>query len=705
MKNMFRYFIYTLTTLFYDTKFIKAVSATLLMLALLSSVTGPYIPFVSYGQDGSGDGDVDDISGDGDVDDISGDGDVDDISGDGDVDDISGDDVDPCEEDPESDGCVNPCEEDPESDDCHSGCAPGTVPNTDDVGPDCIIVEQCSKGQVRDEFGNCVTPSPPTRPPEICDNGTDDDYDELVDREDPDCPPPPKEICDNGTDDDYDELVDREDPDCPSQPPMPSPRPANPENKPECVQGDYYNIRTGDCEPFEPVDIIYCKHNPEHPDCIDDVHTALGGEKIPNQYLVLLKGYIADNHESSLNSLQDLTDKVKSMGVGVLDVYENIIQGFAMKAPNEQVLSQVLTILSTDPRIGVIEQDQTIVAFGDTVPTGIKRVDGGLVNMGIVDESVRADNIDIDIAIIDSGIDLDNPELNVYKHTTFVANTTTGDDDIYCGGHGTHVAGIAAAEDNGVGIAGVAPGARLWALKALEFNPTKGVCEGSVTTLLEAIEYVYDNADKIEIVNLSLGCLCISDELQEAVFQAIDKTVKRNVTFVVAAGNNHMDATPLLMISHPDVIAVSAIADSDGKCGKYGKTSFVTADGKLSHESDDAFASFSNFGDVIDIAAPGTKINSTSISGSYITMSGTSQAAPHVAGAAALFKNYNPNASPAEIRSELIHLGSQSTIECDGNGHGYFTGDVDDDQEPLLYVKNLLQNTTNMALSGLHPDE
>jgi subtilisin family serine protease len=77
-------------------------------------------------------------------------------------------------------------------------------------------------------------------------------------------------------------------------------------------------------------------------------------------------------------------------------------------------------------------------------------------------------------------------------------------------------------------------------------------------------------------------------------------------------------------------------------------------------------------------------------------MSGTSQAAPHVAGAAALYKNFKPQASPAEIRTELIRLGVQSTItSCEGNGHGYFNGDKDIMPEPLLYMKNLIISIIN----------
>ena len=240
-----------------------------------------------------------------------------------------------------------------------------------------------------------------------------------------------------------DGCVEPIDPDTPS-PDQPKVVPIDPDT-PSPDQPKVVPIDPDTPSPDQPEE-IYCKDSPEDDECIDIVDTRLGGEKIPNQYLVLLKNYFADKHEASLSSLQDLTAKVKNLGVEVLDVYEKIIPGFAIRAPNEEILGNVLTILENDSRIGVLEQDQTIVAFGDAVPNGIKRVDGGLVKMGMASESGSIGNIDIDIAIIDSGIDLDNPELNIFRNTTVVPNTITADDDIRCGGHGTHVAGIASSE-------------------------------------------------------------------------------------------------------------------------------------------------------------------------------------------------------------------------------------------------------------------
>ena len=114
------------------------------------------------------------------------------------------------------------------------------------------------------------------------------------------------------------------------------------------------------------------------------------------------------------------------------------------------------------------------------------------------------------------------------------------------------------------------------------------------------------------------------------------------MTYAVAAGNDGKDAVGTSPANHPDVITVSAIADSDGKCGGVGTTG--------SFGKDDYFASFSNYGSKIDIAAPGVNIYSTFKGSSYATESGTSMATPHVTGAAALYKSTHSNASPAEVK-------------------------------------------------------
>ena len=137
------------------------------------------------------------------------------------------------------------------------------------------------------------------------------------------------------------------------------------------------------------------------------------------------------------------------------------------------------------------------------------------------------------------------------------------------------------------------------------------------------------------------------------------------VTFIFPPANN------------PEVITVSAIADTDGKCGGNGPPS--------TYGADDMLASFSNFGKVIDIVAPGVEIYSTFKSDSYTKLTGTSMAAPHVAGAAALYISLHTKASPDDVKNYLVTSGTNLSDLCNGNGHGYFAGDRDNSHEPLLY--------------------
>ncbi|HKX21467.1 MAG TPA: S8 family peptidase, partial [Nitrososphaeraceae archaeon] len=273
--------------------------------------------------------------------------------------------------------------------------------------------------------------------------------------------------------------------------------------------------------------------------------------------------------------------------------------------------------------------------------------------------------VDADIAILDTGIDLTHPDLNVYRNVSFVEGAPTGDDD---NGHGTHVAGIAAAKDNGKGVIGAAPGARLWAIKACD---SAGECK--ISNMIKAVEYITQHADEIDVVNIS-----VETPFSPALNRAISASVKAGVTYVVAAGNYGQDASKTSPASDPDVITVSAIADSDGKCGGLGPK-------LLKNSTDDSFAHFSNFGPSVSIAAPGVSILSTYLHGGYAVDSGTSMASPSVAGAAALIKAGNPTFSPEEVKKSLLETGSTPLTPCQGGPQGYFTGDPDKYKEPLLY--------------------
>lgn len=381
------------------------------------------------------------------------------------------------------------------------------------------------------------------------------------------------------------------------------------------------------------------------------------GQVIPGQYIVVLN----DDVLNLRDILSEVAKKVNIEGTEILYIYEDVLNGFAISVPNERIIE----VLEQSPFVDHIEKDKVVKAFAQTLPSGVNRVDGDLSS---TKSGSGSGVINTDIAILDSGIYTSHSDLNVYHQKSFVSGTSSGNDD---NGHGTHVAGIAAAKDNSIGVVGVAPGAKLWAIKVLDRNGS-----GALSTIIKGIDYIRQYANQIEVANLSLGCECKSSAFDTA----INNAVKAGITFVVASGNSGKDASTFSPANNPNVIAVSAIGDSDGKCGGTGPS---TGSGR-----DDTLASFSNYGSVVDIAAPGTKIYSTYKGNSYATMSGTSMASPHVAGAAALYEASHPGASPSEVRNALLSGGSTSSTTCDGKGHGYFTSDRDNYREPLLYVRN-----------------
>ena len=382
---------------------------------------------------------------------------------------------------------------------------------------------------------------------------------------------------------------------------------------------------------------------------------------IPNQFIIYLKEDNKDRN-NSIDPLEFYNSELKNTGTELLYVYDYVAKGFAIKISNNKILEQ----LKKNPLVEYVGHDREISALSSQmdnqiIPQSVDRIDGD-ENL----ENINSNVIDADIAILDTGIDLDHSDLNVFHEKTFIPGTTNADDDH---GHGTHLAGIAAAKDNSFGIVGIAPGARLWALKILE---SSGM--GEISTLIKGLDYINQNPNQVDVAVLSLGCECESGALDIA----ISNSIKAGITIVVAAGNEGKNAETFTPANNQDVITVSAIADTDGKCGGNGPSS--------PYGGDDMLASFSNFGDVVDISAPGVDIYSTFKSNSYTKLTGTSMAAPHVAGAAALYISSHPEASPKDVKNYLVNAGTTLSDLCNNNGHGYFTGDRDGSHEPLLYI-------------------
>ncbi len=355
-------------------------------------------------------------------------------------------------------------------------------------------------------------------------------------------------------------------------------------------------------------------------------------------------------------------------------VYSHALKGFAAEVPAGR-----LDALRVDPRVAYVELDQLAYAYDQTVPTGVQRIfapDNDPIG-------IDGPRVDVDVAVIDTGIDLAHPDLNVFASTNCATggpfNQTCGSGGNDDNGHGSHVAGTIGALDNGFGVVGVAPGARLWAVKVLNSQGS-----GYISWIVAGIDYVTANAGSIEVANMSLGCECTS----AAMNTAIAKSVAKGVVYAVAAGNSDKDAATFSPANHPDVITVSALADFDGQLG--GRVGTSASPPYCRVDQDDTLADFSNWGSLIEITAPGVCIFST-IPGGYATYSGTSMASPHVAGAAALLASGSSTLSPGQIRDTLISTGNRLSWTDDSG---------DEFKEPLLDVSTTVFAPALVAGSG-----
>lgn len=322
---------------------------------------------------------------------------------------------------------------------------------------------------------------------------------------------------------------------------------------------------------------------------------------IPGKYIIVLKTDAA----IAKTDLQGRTEKVKEKAFGLMkkyeitgqieEVYETALQGFTIKMAPGQAKK-----LSEDANVKYIEADKVIAlspieAYGkpaaqpvtQSKPWGITRVNGGVSGVGKT------------AWIIDTGIDLDHPDLtvDVARSRTFLGGTSTPDDQ---NGHGTHVSGTIAAKNNSIGVVGVAAGATVVAVRVLDRRGS-----GSISGVVAGVDYVAANGVVGDVANMSLGGSA-SQTLDDAVVGASTK-----VKFALAAGNESEDANnhSPARVNGANIYTISAMDNTD------------------------KFAYFSNFGNPpVDYSAPGVSIYSTYKDGGYATLSGTSMATPHVAG-------------------------------------------------------------------------
>ena len=316
-------------------------------------------------------------------------------------------------------------------------------------------------------------------------------------------------------------------------------------------------------------------------------------------------------------------------------VFTHALRGFAARLTAQQIQA-----LQRDPRVARVEPDGRVGIFAQVVPWGITQIEADVSSTLAGNGSGDVSNVNV--YILDTGID-PHRDLNVVQQVNFI-DENTGD----CNGHGTHVAGTVAARDNTVDVVGVAPGAPLTDVKVLG-------CSGAAvnSSVIKGVDWVTANAIKPAVANMSLG-----GGASLALDEAVRNSVASGVFYAVAAGNSRTDACKV----------------SPARAGAGTSTSngimTVAATDSSNHE-----ASFSNFGNCVDIWAPGESILSTWKLGDKFrdthTISGTSMASPHVAGAAALFLSSQPETTPREVETALKSSAQATgTVSRDGRTIG-----------------------------------
>lgn len=327
----------------------------------------------------------------------------------------------------------------------------------------------------------------------------------------------------------------------------------------------------------------------------------IGTQMVANEYIVVLNDD-ADVGEGAR--------RAEARGGEVVAQWSNALRGFAVQGSPSLIVA-----LRSDPGVQYVEQVQEYsISTTQTGATwGLDRIDQRNLPLSTT-YTYNATAANVHAYIIDTGIRITHNEFA--GRATWGAKFAGGPADD-CNGHGTHVAGTV-----GGATYGVAKGVQLVAVKVLN-------CAGSGTTtgVVSGIDWVRANAVKPAVANMSLG-----GGASPTLDNAVNSAVNSGVTFAVAAGNSNANACNYSPARAGAAITVGATTSTDAR------------------------ASYSNFGNCLDIFAPGSGITSAwkSSDNATNTISGTSMASPHVAGVAALYLAGNPNALPGTVASALV---------------------------------------------------
>jgi subtilisin family serine protease len=341
--------------------------------------------------------------------------------------------------------------------------------------------------------------------------------------------------------------------------------------------------------------------------------------RVPNQYIVTV------NDNASIDGVA--TDTVRTRGGRLRRIYRNAVRGFAVE------LSAVeANALAADPRVAYVQEDGVFEVTVDSQSThewNLDRIDqrGGAAD-GVYRYS--GEGVGVHVYVIDTGIQVTHVDFEgrAVDGVSFAGDGERSDRD--CHGHGTHVAGIVGGAQSGV--------AKNVTLHSVRTQRCDGLGWGS--DIVAGIDWIIANHVKPAVINMSLGGVSIDSALDDA----IERATGAGILFVAAAGNANADACATTPGSAAAAVIVGSVGSSDSRAG------------------------YSNFGRCLDLFAPGDGIRSAAAwnDNEYVAMSGTSMASPHVAGAAALYLQRHPLASPSEVTRAIVSGATRDVVKDAG---------------------------------------